>query len=209
MKKLCWSIIISLLFCHLQAQKLNFEQKKIGILISRKNLTIDNYQAKFWASYLQLQDSLGLTDESLKTAVSIKIGQMLTVWLKKYFLASEVYFLNEGNQFENVVKSYPFQNPPNLSIPLDFILCIDQLQLLSDKEKVVFTISNKIYSETKTQMTLNSKILVYQIEPFQLVKMQNYSLNENNLLNKPIPTQNFSLKIEKFMGSWLNYFFQL
>lgn len=207
MKKLYWSIIISFFFQVSYSQKLNIQQRKIGILISKKNLSIDGYQAKFWASYLQIRDSLGLSEENLKTAVTIKIGQLFTQWLIEFFNASEVYFLNEGKKFESVVKSYPFHEKPNLPVSLDYIFCIDTIQLLSTKEKIVFTISNKLITEYQTRMLIKGQFSVYRVEPFNLIMQETLQVHENNMYEKPILIDKFSFKIEKLVASWFNRFF--
>lgn len=206
MKKLYWSIIISSLlinFC-IKAQTFDLKNKKIGILISKKNLWIDNYQAKYWSSYLQINDSLDLSEENLRTAATIKLGQLLVNWFKEFLFASDVYFLNEGKKFEPIVKSYPFQNPPPNIISLDYIFCIDTLYFYSQKEKTVFAISNKLYTELQNKMIIKGKISFYTIEPFELIKENIYQINENQNFNYPIPTQSFQLKIEKLLSSWLN-----
>ncbi len=209
MKKLYWSIIINFFLFNqiIYAQKIELEQKKVGILISRKNLFIDGYQAKFWASYLQINDSLGLSEENLKTAVTIKLGQLYTQWFKEYLNVSEVYFLNEGKKFENVVKNYPFHEKPLLYVPLDYIFCIDPIQLFSKKEKVVFTLSNKLFSEYQTKMQIKGKISVYSMDPFQIIKQDDFQIDDTIHYNKPIPVEKFNFKIEKLIVSWLNRFF--
>ncbi len=206
MKKLYWSIIISFLFCitKLEAQKLNFEHKKVGILVSRKNLQIDGYQAKYWASYLQINDTIGLSDENLKTAVTIKLGQLLTLWFQKYLNSQEIYFLNEGKQFETVVKSYPFHQKPIIKHPLDYIFCIDQLNLYSIKRKWVFAMSNKLFTEQQNKLALKGKIIIYQLEPFLMLKEENYDLDEYHIHSSPIPAMEFSYKVEKLFASWIN-----
>ena len=209
MRKLYWSIIINFFLFNpiIYAQKLDLEQKKVGILISRKNLFIDGYQAKFWASYLQINDSLGLSEENLKTAVTIKLGQLYTQWFKEYLKVSEVYFLNEGKKFENIIKNYPFHEKPHLPIPLDYIFCVDPIYLFSQKEKVVLTLSNKLFTEYQTKLQIRGNITAYSIEPFQIIKQENFQINENLLINKPIPIEKLNFKIEKLIASWLNRFF--
>lgn len=209
MKKLYWNIIINLFFLFFDCypQNFYFKHKKIGILISKKNLSIDSYQAKFWASYLQINDSLGLTEESLKTAVTIKLGQLLQNWFKEFLDASEVYFLNEGKKFENIIKNYPFHEKPHLPISLDYIFCIDTLQFYSIKEKTVFTVSNKLFTEYQTKMLLKGQISIYQIENFELIKQQSLQIDENQAYTNPILIEKLAFKIEKLVASWLNHFF--
>jgi hypothetical protein len=206
MKKLCWSIIIKFYFIYTQlfAQNIDFQNKTIGILISRKNLFIDDYSAKFWASYLQINDSLGLSEENLKTAVSIKLGQLITQWFKLHLKAYHVYFLNEGKQFENLIKDYPFHAKPSSPLSFDYIFCIDQVHWLSKKEKILFTVSNKMLTEIQTKMYIQGKIAIYRYEPFGLVKQHEHTTYETSLKSNPIPYDNFSFKIEKLLASWLN-----
>jgi len=209
MKKLFYCIIISLNFfnCKLFAQNIDFNEKKVGIIISRKNLQIDSYHSKFWASYLQINDSLGLTEENLKTAVTIKLGQLLIHWFSLYLKATEVHFLNEGKKFENLVKSYPFKDKPDTPIPLDYIFCIDQLFLYSIKEKVVLTLSNKLFTEYQTKLKIEGKVIIYQLEPYKIIEDKIYKSYENTLKSQPIKIEELSYKIEKILGSWLNQIF--
>ncbi len=208
MKKLCWNITISvfLLFSVIYAQKLNFEKKKVGILVSKKNLKIDGYQAKYWASYLQMNDTIGLTEENLKTAVTIKLGQLIAQWFHQYLKTSEVYFLNEGKKFEAIVKSYPFQEKPQLPLPLDYVLCIDTINLYSIKEKIVLSFSNKLFTEYQTKMYIEGNLSVYQIEPFQTFYFNYQKVSENVLLSNPIKIEELNYKIEKLFATWVNHF---
>jgi hypothetical protein len=133
-----------------------FKGKRVAIYISKRNLNFSEEYYRMLSHYIQVGDTIGLSDEDIRLGVVIKLGNDLARIFKTKMQADTAFFINAMGEFGNLfIKNY--QNKrlnfaaigPQLPPSTDYILIIDGLLLTGESRESVYPVSNVIATERR------------------------------------------------------------
>ena len=135
------------------SQNKPLEGKTIAVYTSKKNLTFDAPYFKPLAYYLQVNDSLGLSEEDLKLGVTIKFGHFLQQEIER-ITGARVIFLNAEPSLAKVFQEYYDETRPNPRVSsylpkIDYFFTVSNINLSTITETQLWVISNKLVNEKK------------------------------------------------------------
>ncbi|MCZ2355942.1 MAG: hypothetical protein LC115_04515 [Bacteroidia bacterium] len=145
----------SLLFVYVSgfSQHNSLSGKTVAVYISKKNLLFDAAYFKPLAYYLQVNDSLGLSEEDLKLGVSVKLGYFLQQEIAR-LTGAHVIFLNADPALAKPFLEYYDDSRPNPRLntylpKVDYIFYVSAINLSTITESQLWVISNKLINEKK------------------------------------------------------------
>lgn len=133
-----------------------FKGKRVAIYISKRNLNFTEEYFRMLSHYIQVGDTLGLSDEDIRLGVIVKLGNDMARIIRAKMGADTAYFINGMGEFANLfIRNY--QNKrlnftpvvPQLPPRTDYILIIDGLLLTGENRESVYPISNVIATERR------------------------------------------------------------
>lgn len=139
---------------------------RVGVLVSRKQMSFDGYHLKYVASYILRSDSVGLVEEEARTAMTIRLGHLLKEWLSDSLKSKNVHFVNEGKAFEEVVRAYPFEENQVLSVPLDYILVVEKMHFGSERQRILYAVSNHLMATYEHERYIEGRWVLYKCNGF-------------------------------------------
>jgi len=153
-----------------------FANKRVAIYLSKKNLTYNSDFQLFMGGFLLGDDSLNLSDESFKLALSIKLGDYWAQTFNQQLGANGCLFVNAdpglGAAFVNNTSSNGLNinnlRPILLDRQIDYVWVIDELQLNTELRKSVYTISNQIITEHRKVKVASISYQLYNVATNQM-----------------------------------------
>jgi hypothetical protein len=155
--------------CHAQLTQL--AGKRVAVYISKKRLSFTPEFNQLFASYVNNDDSLGLSEEDIKLAFTIRLGTFLTDAFNRELGTDSSYFLNAtpgiGQRF---VKSYG-ANPEAIwsqadefkRLKTDYIFLVDEMQCYTELRKSLLAYSNQLVTEHRRARMVQLKAQIYDV----------------------------------------------
>lgn len=153
----------------------------MGVYFSKKKFTYNSAYREPFAAFVQRTDTLGLSDEALKLATSIRLGNYIRNQLAEHSGADTVIFINAIPQAANVMlRTYIPQGFNReklwqaLGRELDYVVVIDLLECSTSLRRSIFAISNRIVSERRTVRQVQLAVKVFRPSGEPIVAAINY-----------------------------------
>ena len=154
-----------------QAQLTQFNGKRVAVYVSKKKLSFTPEFNKIFAAYLSTDDSLGLSEEDLKLAFTIRLGTFLTDAFNRELKTDSSYFLNATPGIgERFVKTYA-TNPAGIwalqgelqRLHTDYVFVVDQMNCYTETRKTVIAVSNQLVPEFRKARLVRLTAHVYEV----------------------------------------------
>jgi len=175
-----------------------FAGHRVAVYVSKKNLAVANSLKPPIAAFLQLEDSLGLTEENIRLAFSVKLGNYLTQGLSRELHADSSYFLNATPALaQKFVPLYTAnrwtpERPSSTELLSSlwlpntrYLLALDSLSLHTETRRAYFAISNRITTERREVIVARAAFRVFEVPSGQLVASAHYTYDTER---SPEPT---------------------
>lgn len=143
---------------------------RVGVYVSKKNLQFGTSLTMPLASYLDADDSLGLNEEDLKLALTIRLGNALTLALRTDLGADSAFFVNaDPTVARTFIQNHgsAAQYAPRLAASAPrgthFVLLVDSLTMRTETRRSYFTVSNHIVSERREVVVARLHISILDV----------------------------------------------
>ncbi len=156
----------------LVAQSANALQgKRVGVYVSKKNFRFTYDFNQTFAGMLQIEDSLGLSEEVLQTGMTIWLGNHLTRTLVEHVGCRDAYFINARPELaQAMVKA--LENPdfqfsalkPLLPAGTDYVLLLDAARFRKDSKRTYLTYSNNLYTLPRKTSMASAAMRLYSAQ---------------------------------------------
>lgn len=130
--------------------------EEVAVYLSKKNLDFGPDHYKSFAAFVQQDDTLGLNEESLKLAFTVKAGQYLTQLMQAQSAPATWFAPERPEVARQLLAQYrPGQPPATQALattlaPATYLLAIDSLSFGHEKRRSLIVISNQIVEELRS-----------------------------------------------------------
>jgi hypothetical protein len=145
--------------------------KRVGVYLSKKNFRFGYEFNQTFAGILQVEDSLGLSEEALQTGMTIWLGNYLARTLVEHVGCRDAYFINSRPELANAMvkalESPDFQFSalkPLLPAGTDYVLLLDAARFRKEAKRTYLTYSNNFYTLARKATAATVSLRLYAVK---------------------------------------------